>query len=179
MPAQYPIEGGIYIRARDQTREVRMPNQEIQTLGSLSIHHYRSTGPCSLYRPSCSSQITRALLPVATTTSMWTKFSNVLKSRQDDNDTGSFFQGQHHPNMSTRSLVSNLEGSIQNQSPPGSPSKQGRRSMFKRTPKVPKSDDSGRSSPFGLPMGLPKRVKSHLNLNGNGELCCFFVHAHH
>ena len=139
--------------------------------GSLSNHH-RLVGPCSLCRPSCSPQILGASPPPATTTLMWTKFSNALKPRQDDIESGSTLQGQHHPNASTRSLVSRSESPFSIPSPPGSPSKHGRRSMFKRMSKLPKGEDgAATSSPFNLPIGLPKRVKSHLHLNGNSMSC--------
>lgn len=99
---------------------------------------------------------------------MWSKFSNALK-RQDDTDAGSQYQEQHHANASTRSLATSYHESTAILSPPSSPSK--KKNMLKRLSRATNLDDAeGSSSPFKLPIGLPKRVKSHLNLHGNGAL---------
>ena len=99
---------------------------------------------------------------------MWSKLSNALR-RQDDNDTGSPYQ--HHANTSTRSLATSHHESTTTLNPSGSPSK--KKSMLKRLSRATNLDDAeGSSSSFKLPIGLPKRVKSQLNLHGNGTLYC-------
>lgn len=98
-------------------------------------------------------------------TTMWAKLTSALKPRQDDNDAASILQ---HPNASTRSLVPNPDAVFSVPSPPSSPSKQGRRGMFKLLSKAPKGDD-GDAVPSSF-IGLPKKVKSHLHLNGNSAL---------
>jgi hypothetical protein len=107
---------------------------------------------------------------------MWAKLGNALKPRQDDNDNGSIFH--HHPNASTRSLAMSLDAPGSISSPPSSPSKPKRRGLFKRiSVNVLKGDyDEGKPAPFDMSIGLPKRVKSHLHLNGNSTLFCFCIH---
>jgi hypothetical protein len=108
---------------------------------------------------------------------MWSKISSVLKPRHTNEEhEPSSSQGdvlsrvkEQHPNLSVFHGASDL--AIPTPSPPGSPSKGGRRGMFRRMSRAPvKDDDSVRApSPMTLPIGLPKKVKSSLRLNGNSE----------
>lgn len=56
-------------------------------------------------------------------------------------------------------------------SPPGSPSRSGRRGLLRRISRLPKDDsESSQTPPHGrFPISLPKKVKSTLSLKGNGE----------
>ncbi|KAG7447351.1 uncharacterized protein BT62DRAFT_948399 [Guyanagaster necrorhizus] len=103
---------------------------------------------------------------------MWSKITNALKYRpSNDDQSSSFHQSdvisrvlEQHPNMSV--FHGEAETSIPVPSPPASPSKNGRRSIFRRTNKG-KDDDSIRApSPSPLALGLPK-VKSSLDLISN------------
>lgn len=108
---------------------------------------------------------------------MWSKISNALKPRHAqeelDHTNSQSSQGEvmskvfeQHPNLSV--FHSSSDHPIPNPSPPSSPSK--RRGMFKRLSKVPPRDDAESlraPSPMRLPIGLPKKVKSSLHLNGN------------
>lgn len=108
---------------------------------------------------------------------MWSKFSNAIKSLQEDShtDVASTSRSQYLPNanLSTSSLVSNTEVLPPIPSSPGSPSKQAKRSVFRRMSKAARRDEGDViPTPLKLSIGLPKRVKSHLHLNGNS---CVFV----
>lgn len=108
---------------------------------------------------------------------MWSKFSNAIKSLQEDShtDVASTSRSQYLPNanLSTSSLVSNTEVLPPISSSPGSPSKQAKRSVFRRMSKAARRDEGDViPTPLKLSIGLPKRVKSHLHLNGNS---CVFV----
>lgn len=121
---------------------------------------------------------------------MWSKISNAMgKSRTDDSQGHS--QVHRHPNTSSRSLVSNSDASSHrgeddtartSGTPPSSPSKAKKllRRMSRTTMQAPKFDhdeeESDRNSSFKFPISLPKRVKSHLHLNGNSALHCHFIH---
>ncbi|KAK0189671.1 hypothetical protein F5146DRAFT_982194 [Armillaria mellea] len=102
---------------------------------------------------------------------MWSKITSALKYRSND-DQDSFHQTdvmsrvlEQHPNMSV--FHGEADTSIPTSSPPVSPSKNGRRSIFRRTNKG-KDDDSIRApSPSPLALGLSKKVKSSLDLIGN------------
>jgi hypothetical protein len=110
---------------------------------------------------------------------MWSKISNALKPRHGPEEPEQTFsqssQGdvmsrvlEQHPNLSVFQSSSDLP--LPGPSPPGSPSKQGKRGMFKRLSKLPPKDDHDSlraPSPMRLPIGLPKKVKSSLHLNGN------------
>lgn len=116
---------------------------------------------------------------------MWSKLSNAIGKSRTEESGHSIHQ---HTNNSSRSLASDASQSHHQddtQRPPSPPSSPGKtKRLFKRMSRtvlnVPKHDDensphddddrpSGRSSPFEfkLPIGLPKRRKSHLHL-GNG-----------
>ncbi|KAK0236935.1 hypothetical protein EDD85DRAFT_907765 [Armillaria nabsnona] len=103
---------------------------------------------------------------------MWSKITSALKYRSNDDQDSSFYQAdvmsrvlEQHPNMSV--FHGEADTSIPVPSPPASPSKNGRRSIFRRTNKG-KDDDSIRApSPSPLALGLPKKVKSSLDLIGN------------
>ncbi|TFK36501.1 hypothetical protein BDQ12DRAFT_242419 [Crucibulum laeve] len=113
---------------------------------------------------------------------MWSKISHALKPRQTHDEEPSsrleVMSGvlEQHPNLSVfhpNEVAPNATSSNNNPSPPGSPSKSAsRRGMFKRMSKAPPREDteSMRSpSPFKLPIGLPKKVKSTLDFHGNGS----------
>ncbi|KAK0433651.1 hypothetical protein EV421DRAFT_2088558 [Armillaria borealis] len=103
---------------------------------------------------------------------MWSKITSALKYRSNDDQDSSFHQTdvmsrvlEQHPNMSV--FHGEADTSIPVPSPPASPSKNGRRSIFRRTNRG-KDDDSIRApSPSPLALGLPKKVKSSLDLIGN------------
>ncbi|KAK0200898.1 hypothetical protein DFS33DRAFT_1479329 [Desarmillaria ectypa] len=104
---------------------------------------------------------------------MWSKITNALKYRLSNDDQDSSFHQtdvmsrvlEQHPNMSV--FHGEADTSIPVPSPPASPSKNGRLSIFRRTNKG-KDDDSIRApSPSPLALGLPKKVKSSLDLTGN------------
>ncbi|KAK0497653.1 hypothetical protein EDD18DRAFT_1351422 [Armillaria luteobubalina] len=103
---------------------------------------------------------------------MWSTITSALKYRSNDDQDSSFNQTdvmsrvlEQHPNMSV--FHGEADTSFPASSPPAFPSKNGRRSIFRRTNKG-KDDDSIRtSSPSPLALGLPKKVKSSLDLIGN------------
>ena len=103
---------------------------------------------------------------------MWSKISSVLRPRHTIEEP--------EPSSSEGDVISKVKEShlsvfhgasdrpIPTPSPPSSPSKSGRRGMFKRMSRAPlKDDDSVRA--LCPPIGLPKKVKSSLRLNGNSE----------
>ncbi|KAG5652587.1 hypothetical protein H0H81_004462 [Sphagnurus paluster] len=102
---------------------------------------------------------------------MWSKISSVLKSRAAQEDpepsqadvmTKVFEQ---HPNLS----VFHPEPA-KNPSPPPSPSKSAKRSMFKRGSKAPLRDENDSIRAPSPLIGHPKKVKSNLNLaSGNNS----------
>ncbi|KAK0216070.1 hypothetical protein IW262DRAFT_1299332 [Armillaria fumosa] len=103
---------------------------------------------------------------------MWSKITSALKYRSNDDQDSSFHQTdvmssvlEQHPNMSV--FHGEADTSFPAPSPPASPSKNGRRSIFRRTNKG-KDDDSIRApSPSPLALVLPRKVKSSLDLVGN------------
>ncbi|KII82756.1 hypothetical protein PLICRDRAFT_702686, partial [Plicaturopsis crispa FD-325 SS-3] len=104
---------------------------------------------------------------------MWSKLSHALKPRSDSDATSSAQSEvltrvyEQHPNLSVFHDTNDApEVPFPTPSPPASPSKHGRRSVFKRMSKVAIKGDDGDSS-LRLPMTLPKRVKSSLNINTN------------
>ncbi|KAI0945184.1 hypothetical protein AcV7_001791 [Taiwanofungus camphoratus] len=112
---------------------------------------------------------------------MWAKISSALKPGrpgtptldQDDElpphaDVLSKVYEQH-PNLSVFHQASEIP--FPSPSPPASPSKHGRRGMFKR-PKAPRNDtgEPTTSSPVMLPLHLPKKVKSSLHLSNGSDV---------
>jgi hypothetical protein len=97
---------------------------------------------------------------------MWAKISSVLKPRHANEELE---PKEQHPNFSVFQGASGHP--VPMHSPPSSPSKSGRRGMFKRMSRAPvRDEDSVRApSPMTLPIGLPKKVKSSFRLNGNSE----------
>ncbi|KIJ18268.1 hypothetical protein PAXINDRAFT_110749 [Paxillus involutus ATCC 200175] len=105
---------------------------------------------------------------------MWSKISSALKSRQgNDNELdhpdvlSSVYE--QHPNMSVFHDAK-PEIPFPTPSPPPSPSKQGRKGMLKRMSRISKAEevDSLRGqSPLKLPISLPKKVRSHMQLKSS------------
>ncbi|KIK95232.1 hypothetical protein PAXRUDRAFT_399553 [Paxillus rubicundulus Ve08.2h10] len=109
---------------------------------------------------------------------MWSKISSALKSRQgNDNELdhsvlhtdvlSSVYE--QHPNMSVFHDVT-PEIPFPTPSPPPSPSKQGRKGMLKRMSRISKTQevDSLRGqSPLKLPINLPKKVRSHMQMKSS------------
>ncbi|TDL26867.1 hypothetical protein BD410DRAFT_819072 [Rickenella mellea] len=126
---------------------------------------------------------------------MWTKLSNALKQRGDGEQHQPTQQHQRQPpqqqeqhlqapqtaSTSQSKIVTKLREQHPNlsmfdqqpdvpfpaPSPPGSPSKHGKLGIFKRTSKANKNDEPIPS--LKLPMFIPKKVKSTLNLNSNNS----------
>ncbi|KAK0476083.1 hypothetical protein IW261DRAFT_1567357 [Armillaria novae-zelandiae] len=103
---------------------------------------------------------------------MWSKITSALKYRSNDDQDSSFHQTdvmsrvlEQHPNMSV--FHGEADTSFPAPSPPASPSKNGRRSIFRRTNKGNDDDSIRAPSPSPLALGLPKKVNSSLNLIGN------------
>ncbi|RDB23432.1 Calcium-binding and coiled-coil domain-containing protein 1 [Hypsizygus marmoreus] len=107
---------------------------------------------------------------------MWSKLSNVLKSKQThDGAEQSSSQGDvmsrvldQHPNLSV--FHSATDQIMPTPSPPSSPSKHGRRGMFKRMSRAPFQDDNDSLRAPSPMIGQPKKVKPyHTNKNGNNS----------
>ncbi|KAJ6524563.1 hypothetical protein B0H19DRAFT_1200317 [Mycena capillaripes] len=101
---------------------------------------------------------------------MWAKLTHALKAKQapdessDPNSHGDVMASvfEQHPNLSV------FHPTPDHPSPPPSPSKSGRMSMFKRHTKG--HDESQRApSPMKLPIGIPKKVKSTFGMHGNAS----------
>ncbi|KAF8622280.1 hypothetical protein AX15_007147 [Amanita polypyramis BW_CC] len=108
---------------------------------------------------------------------MWAKISSALKPRQNHEDEHISSQGEvlarvfeQHPNLSV--FQGQNDRPAPAPSPPGSPSRNGRRSMFRRGFKAQKEDDESLRAPSPLlrrPQTLPKKMMSHFNIQGNGS----------
>lgn len=108
---------------------------------------------------------------------MWSKLSNALKPRPAAPDQtpdpftslGDVMSSiyEQHPNLSV--FQGNEDLPFPAPSPPGSPSKHGRKGKFKRASKVVKEGSESLDAPSSLrmPVGLPKKVRSTLSLNSN------------
>ncbi|KAF9219309.1 hypothetical protein BS17DRAFT_789471 [Gyrodon lividus] len=112
---------------------------------------------------------------------MWSKISSALKPRQgSDNETDHPVAHtdvlskvyEQHPNMSLFHDA-NPEVPLPTSSPPPSPSKKGRKGVLKRMSRTSKAEevDSLRGqSPLKLPISLPKKVRSHMQLKSSDSL---------
>ncbi|EMD34600.1 hypothetical protein CERSUDRAFT_97191 [Gelatoporia subvermispora B] len=113
---------------------------------------------------------------------MWSKLSSALKPRsgtpvpqeQDDDASPEVLKRVYelHPNMSVFHEEEDVKEDVPfpSSSPPASPSKHGRRGIFKRMPKPDRNDypDPARSSspiPLKLSLELPERARSPLQGN--------------
>ncbi|KAI0312792.1 hypothetical protein OF83DRAFT_1066623 [Amylostereum chailletii] len=114
---------------------------------------------------------------------MWSKFTTVLGGKRQSNDDAveqsqisqasqaSVISGvlEKHPNLSMfhseEDHPETTDVPFPIPSPPGSPSKNGRRGMLKRLSKMPSKLEG--VEPSSLRLHLPKKVKSHLNLATN------------
>ncbi|KIJ60945.1 hypothetical protein HYDPIDRAFT_97711 [Hydnomerulius pinastri MD-312] len=107
---------------------------------------------------------------------MWSKISSALKPRQGhDNETLEHSVAhtdvlsrvyEQHPNMSVFH-ERDEEVPFPTPSPPPSPSKQGRKGMLKRISRISRAEDAESlrgPSPLKLPISLPKKVRSHMQL---------------
>lgn len=112
---------------------------------------------------------------------MWSKISNALKRPEtpaQDFDTDDRPQAQtvlstvfdHHPNLSN--FHDPNEVPFPSPSPPASPSKHGRRGIFKRTPKTISENDQVPSLSLKLSIPHLKKVKSSLHGSTGGY---FFI----
>jgi hypothetical protein len=126
---------------------------------------------------------------------MWARISSALKPRQtQEDDDCSASQGEviskvfeQHPNLSVFHNQHQSDA-IPAPSPPGSPSRNVRRSMFKRSIRIrkdkDKDDDESLRAPSPLlhrPQTLPRKMMSHLN-HGNSKSClllrlCWFPYV--
>src|SRR6266576_5991675 len=123
---------------------------------------------------------------------MWAKISSALKPRHVQEDEHSTSQGEviskvfeQHPNLS---VFHQSDRPILTPSPPTSPSRNMRRSMFKRSIKIQRDkdkddDDESLSAPsLHRRQTIPRKMMSHFNFHGNSELCLlprlvpFFLH---
>lgn len=119
---------------------------------------------------------------------MWSKLSNVLKPSRQFNDSDSDRSSAHsapadvlsqvyeqHPNMSVfHERTNDNDLPFPTPSPPPSPSKQRRKLTRRLSSKFNLSGDSQPSS-LKFPIGLPKKVRSHLHLKSN---CTFVPYMH-
>jgi hypothetical protein len=115
---------------------------------------------------------------------MWARISSALKPRQTQEDERSTSQGEviskvfeQHPNLSVFHHQLESDRPIPTPSPPGSPSRNVRRSMFKRSIRIrrdkDKDDDESLRAPSPLlhrPQTLPRKMMSHFN-QGNSKSC--------
>lgn len=112
---------------------------------------------------------------------MWARISSALKPRHVQEDENSASQGEviskvfeQHPNLS---VFHQSDRPIPTPSPPASPSRNMRRSMFKRSIRIQRDkekddDDESVSEPSLLRrQTLPRKMMSHFIFPGNSELC--------
>ncbi len=107
---------------------------------------------------------------------MWSKISSALKRPEtpaqdfdeDKPQTVLSTVFNTHPNLSN--FHDPAEVPFPSPSPPASPSRNGRRSIFKRTPKTWNDNDSNSHLPMKLSIPHLKKVKSSLH-NSAGESC--------
>lgn len=122
--------------------------------------------------PLCCS-VTVNVAATSAKQTMWSKISNVLKTRTDDDQVASSSATvphslvvekirEQHPNMSMFQ-PSSQDITLPVPSPPSSPTKNGRLGLFKRNTKPHHENASS--------VSLAKKVKSslHINTNMNGE----------
>jgi hypothetical protein len=146
----------------------------------MFIHNSNST-VCHLLHQLRPSTPRGSVLLAPSSPTMWSKISNALKSHPHIDPSSSQSTSanvmdkiyEQHPNLS---VFHNSDDSVPfpaptNSSPPPSPTKN-KRTMFKRISKMPRDDDENArpASPMRLAMGIPKKVKSSLNLMANGKL---------
>lgn len=109
---------------------------------------------------------------------MWSKISNALKPRHAHEDEPSSSQAdvmskvlEQHPNMSVFQNSGELSAPKLPPTTPDSPSKLSRRGMFKRISKMPPKDDGESLREESPAIGMPKKVRPSLNMNGNSKFC--------